>query len=52
MIKCTLDQIDIDQVLKLMGLGGFSEAKIGLKELLRSDPKNTDLLYNLGLLST
>jgi tetratricopeptide (TPR) repeat protein len=45
----SLDQIDIDQVLKLMGLGRFSEAKIGLEELLRSDPKNTDLLYNLGI---
>jgi tetratricopeptide (TPR) repeat protein len=45
----SLDQIDINPVLKLMGLGMFDEAKISLEELLRRDPKNTDLLYNLGI---
>jgi len=44
-----LDQIDLDRTLKLMGLGRFGDAKIELEELLRGDPKNTDLLYNLGI---
>jgi tetratricopeptide (TPR) repeat protein len=37
-----------DQALQLLASGRLDEARIYLEELLRQDPENTDLLYNLG----
>ena len=34
---------------QLLASGQLDEARIYLEELLRQDPENTDLLYNLGL---
>lgn len=41
-----------DQALKLIQSGRLDEARIYLEELLRQDPENTVLLYNLGMLYT
>lgn len=41
-----------DQALKLIQAGRLDEARIYLEELLRQDPENTALLYNLGMLYT
>jgi tetratricopeptide (TPR) repeat protein len=38
-----------DQALQLLASGRLNEARIYLEELLRQDPDNPDLLYNLGL---
>ena len=38
-----------DLALKLIAAGRLDEARIYLEELLRQDPDNPDLLYNLGL---
>ena len=38
-----------DQALQLLASGHLDEARIYLEELLRQDPENPDLLYNLGL---
>ena len=43
------DHPDLDQALKLISQGKFSEVKICLEDLLRDYPENTDLLYNLGM---
>ena len=41
-----------DQALKFIQDGRLDEARIYLEELLRQDPRNADLLYNLGMLFT
>jgi tetratricopeptide (TPR) repeat protein len=38
-----------NQALQLLASGQLDEARIYLEELLRQDPDNPDLLYNLGL---
>lgn len=38
-----------DLALKLLAAGRLDEARIYLEELLRQDPDNPDVLYNLGL---
>jgi len=38
-----------NHALQLLASGQLDEASIYLEELLRQDPENTDLLYNLGL---
>jgi tetratricopeptide (TPR) repeat protein len=38
-----------EEALKLIRVGRLDEARIYLEELLRENPDNTDLLYNLGL---
>ena len=38
-----------EQALKFIQSGRLNEARIYLEELLRQDPDNPDLLYNLGL---
>jgi len=39
----------LSRALLLLASGQLDEARIYLEELLRQDPENTDLLYNLGL---
>lgn len=41
-----------DEALKFIQAGRLDEARIYLEELLREDPKNVDLFYNLGMLYT
>jgi len=41
-----------DQALKFIQDGRLDDARIYLEELLRQDPRNADLLYNLGMLYT
>jgi tetratricopeptide (TPR) repeat protein len=41
-----------DQAVKFIRDGRLDEARIYLEELLREDPDNSDLLYNLGMLYT
>ena len=41
-----------DQALKFIQAGRQDEARIYLEELLKQDPENVDLLYNLGMLYT
>jgi len=41
-----------DQALKFIQEGRLDEARIYLEELLKRDPENVDLLYNLGMLYT
>jgi tetratricopeptide (TPR) repeat protein len=41
-----------DQALQFIHDGRLDEARIYLEELLRQDSRNTDLLYNLGMLYT
>jgi tetratricopeptide (TPR) repeat protein len=41
-----------DQALKFIQAGRLDEARIYLEELLKQDPENVDLLYNLGMLYT
>ena len=38
-----------EQALKFIQAGRLAEARIYLEELLRQDPDNPDILYNLGL---
>jgi tetratricopeptide (TPR) repeat protein len=40
---------NLDQAFKLLQSGQIDQARIYLEELLRQDPENPDLLYNLGL---
>ncbi|MDD2755343.1 MAG: tetratricopeptide repeat protein [Methanothrix sp.] len=40
---------NLDQALKLLQSGQIDQARIYLEELLRQEPENADLLYNLGL---
>ena len=46
-ISPVMDHFDL--ALKLLAAGRLDEARIYLEELLRQDPDNPDLLYNLGL---
>ncbi len=46
-ISPVMDHFDL--ALKLIAAGRLDEARIYLEELLRQDPDNPDLLYNLGL---
>ena len=39
----------LSRALQLLASGQLDEARIYLEELLRQDPENPDLLYNLGL---
>jgi tetratricopeptide (TPR) repeat protein len=39
----------LSRALQLLASGQLDEARIYLEELLRQDPHNPDLLYNLGL---
>jgi tetratricopeptide (TPR) repeat protein len=41
-----------DQALNFIQAGRLDEARIYLEELQKQDPKNVDLLYNLGMLYT
>ncbi|MFA6371144.1 MAG: tetratricopeptide repeat protein [Methanothrix sp.] len=41
-----------DQALNFIQAGRLDEARIYLEELLKQDPENVDLLYNLGMLYT
>jgi tetratricopeptide (TPR) repeat protein len=41
-----------DEALKLIRSGMLEEARIYLEELLKGDPNNIDILYNLGMLFT
>jgi tetratricopeptide (TPR) repeat protein len=41
-----------DQALKFIQASRQDEARIYLEELLKQDPENVDLLYNLGMLYT
>jgi tetratricopeptide (TPR) repeat protein len=41
-----------DQALDFIQAGRLDEARIYLEELLKQDPENVDLLYNLGMLYT
>ncbi|MGV8175448.1 MAG: tetratricopeptide repeat protein, partial [Methanothrix sp.] len=43
------DQDNLSRALQLLAAGRLDEARIYLEELLRQDPDNPDLLYNLGL---
>lgn|GEM_PF-1481512 len=43
------DQDPLSRALQLLAFGHLDEARIYLEELLRQDPDNPDLLYNLGL---
>ncbi len=40
---------NLDQAFKLLQSGQIDQARIYLEELLRQNPENPDLLYNLGL---
>ncbi len=40
---------NLDQAFKLLQSGQIDQARIYLEELLRQEPENPDLLYNLGL---
>ena len=42
-------QDNFSRALQLLAAGQLDEARIYLEELLRQDPDNPDLLYNLGL---
>ena len=46
-ISPVMDHFDL--ALKLLAAGQLDEARIYLEELLRQDPDNPDILYNLGL---
>jgi len=41
-----------EQALKFIQAGRLDEARIYFEELLKQDPKNEDILYNLGMLYT
>jgi len=43
------DSDPLSRALQLLAAGQLDEARIYLEELLRQDPDNPDLLYNLGL---
>ena len=43
------DPDSLSRAHQLLASGQLDEARIYLEELLRQDPDNTDLLYNLGL---
>ena len=43
------DQDNLSRALQLLAAGRLGESRIYLEELLRQDPDNPDLLYNLGL---
>jgi tetratricopeptide (TPR) repeat protein len=40
---------DFDRAIEELRQGNYSEGMVILQELLKSDPDNTDILYNLGM---
>ena len=40
---------DFDRAIKELQLGNYSEGMVILQELLKHDPENIDILYNLGI---
>jgi tetratricopeptide (TPR) repeat protein len=43
---------DFEQAMKFIQAGRQDEARIYLEELLKQDPRNSNILYNLGMLNT